>query len=1022
MKRLYTYLNIRVVFLCLTLLWASLVGAYNPMSITRGESGFIITPDYLAPYAAVLPTDFNDIAFAEDGTPLMDSVYLFLSVNLIGDPIPTCVILAKTGNAYMIDLDDESYRTSFVMGDKSRVISDVDGKRLYITGTASDACAGQGKESEGFFYIKGGDSEVVDIYLDNVSITTKSKTLPTASLNDWMGGYTQGMACPIAIGPNTTSLNTNTAFTARFHIRGNNVLTGGATTKTQPATDAITRILGELFYLSAAPIAIRPVVSVDGNLDMYKNMSAKITFDDVWPTSADGATTMHTNGFLGLPVEGDLGAPSIDLGNSKGMVEFNGGQYKFHTPRNNSMFFVSSMAICYRSISMFGISTIGTGSSSSAGTSQEEQGLGTIRDVIFNDGTFSTYPAEKVVTTTDPKDTTKVDVVVKGWYRDYTDLRVPYNTKIYGGTFNNCNVYRCDASGEQGVAPINSAGKTLCRTKTAINESDIIKGIYTGPALETGYGSASLTPIKEADGTYYLYPYVFEGCSQEPPVYHRNWVTVLPQMGIKDRLTMGGSVTVQEKTLDNNTLENAYLFFTRLNQYTIDSAQISVAGVNVTVAAAISLGGGEKTKYADVTNSKPYTIHHGLYSMLSFNSNQWNMISLPYDVHNIYVMETTTPRQKGEPLETYLKRQGKADGNLAQNIVTSLCPDIFSGKGSGVRMNLIDIATKQINCPPFPIIPYDGTNAATSHFYLYEQVCDDLQYMDYGDLITESSENLLAGYGFWNLETTETDYQTKWAQVGKPTMPTTAEEKAALEAKGLLGTYTDQDGNTHDETILMRAGKIYSLFLPSDSMQYWNGKYLIFEGYGPQTIQGRNHKNNYVNYEMLWDVVNDGEDDLNYLREMVALQGNITFSNDTTDEYIYMPTAGAKNLDETAPYLYDFERKELGHVVYPMQVYAMLNEKLAEKDTEITRRGVIRKVDVTTDACPVVGDVLLYAYSQAGSIMLASHAEQYVQVVGVDGRMLFAGQLHDGEQKHIPATAGVYVVRSNDQAIKLLVP
>ncbi len=1021
MKQAFTNIfSLLLCNICVVMLLSTASVQLQAQTLTRDG---IVEDEYKWLLGNDLPSDFNEAVFDASGNPTMHLLMIITELTNLPDyyiemgygPGKYMILATTTGTAYSL-IPYAQPMTTFCYSNA------LAGGRVYLTGTYDEASAGVGNETEGFLYFKGGKGETLDLYLHDFNIKTKSKLLDGQSMNQWLRGYILGNSSPIAIG--STSDDTNAPYQVNFHIRGENRLVGGATSKVGDTGDPFANILADVLYISSASIAVRPIPDVPAEdadkevvltgLERYRNIATKLVFDDVWPISAtDPTATMHTNGVLDLPVEGDLGAPSVDLGNSKGQVEFNGGRYKFHTPRTNSMFYVSSMAICYRQTTLKGFTTIGVGSSMSTGTASEETGTKGFRDVVFNDGTFSTYPAEKKVTTTNPKDTTKVDVVQRGWYVHNTDLRVPYNARIYGGTFTNCDVYRCDGSGEQGVPPLyidplNPAiEKPQCRIKKEIDPAAIQNGVYVGDALESGYGSASLTPVKEADDKYYVYPYLVEGCDPTPPVYSRNWVTLIPKMGYEGLLTMGGDQMVYSKTVDKTKdLTNKYLFYARLNEYTKKYAAVMLAGFEVEVGLAINMivndARNPELEFAQVTNTGTYTIDQGLYTMLSFPSNEWQLISFPYDVHRVWVMETTKDQcgqndtiGPNETVDEFLVRQGKADGKLAQNIVTSLCPDIFSGKGSGVNMNLIDIATEQINCPPFQLTHYNGkngaaSNAAQAHYYLYEQI-----YPDDTDP-NNPMQDVASGWGIWNIGGGD-DLSANWKAV-EPIASTTP--------------YYDEGGNEiKDAQVLMKAGAIYNLFLPSGKDRYWDGKYLIFEGFGPQTIQGTDNHASYA------------DESFDYGKQFI-FQGNRTFANFMYDTEmagdIFLPVREGGG-DQAYHYTfkpYDNSVKKTVWI-HPCEVYGVTQEAGIES---ISMRGVItRKNDVVTGNTPVVGDVLLYAYSQAGGLLIDSRADQYVQVVGIDGRTLFAGQLHDGEQKRIPATTGVYIVRTDNQAIKLLV-
>ncbi len=937
----------------------------------------------------ILPSDYKEAIFDATDAPIMDSLYVIMS----DGEMDGCLIWSKDGDAYTIDLMDDS--NLFFVGMECRTLTNVGGKKLYFTGVCDTVSTGT-DDSEGFIYVKGTDGDKVDIYLHDFRIKSVDKTLGTKSFNDLMRGYMRGMACPIAIGTDGEMNDAANIFTTRFHIRGENRLTGGAASRMDPATSGVMQVLSNIMYMVASPIAIRPTMAEGVGKEDFSWKTAKLTFDDKWPTSVSDPTAfVRTNGILDLPVEGELGTPSIDLGNAQGQCEFDGGQYMFHTPRNNSMFYVCTMAICYKYMSLMGSSTYGIGSSVSTGSSSDNL-YQYKNDVIIHDGTFMTHPATTCLTS--PKDSIKVNVVARGWYKDSTDLRLPFNAKINGGTFNNCRPYRCDASGEQGMTPQNSVGELLGRDTIEVAAPQ--NGVSALPAdvatQYPAYGGSSLTPVLK-DGKYYVYPYL-PGIPYDdaPTDIVRNWVTLIPQLGMDSMLTMGGDVTVEFETKDGTErpIHNSYLFYAELSKETRDNASVNI-GIPITVDMAYRYGGDS---IPDIRNESPYVIEKALYSMLPFYSNQWYTICMPYNVQRIYVMETTdTQRQAGESLTDFLVRQGEADGKLAQQIITSLCPDIFSKKGSGVNMNLIEIAKTQIDCPPYRLIPFNpsiaGHDRDNANFYLYEQVSapdpEDPEAMD-SYVVPDG------GVGLWNLNDKNV-YTKQW----QPAFPRTITNDEDENIEGSL------------DSVWMQRGRIYSIFLPAGEDRYWDGKYLIFEGEGPQTVNGKPVDGMFMTQEQVsfdnWGI------------NAVALQGNNTFGN-----YFARSENGPIFIPEksTSPSIYYTFRKETtdSTLIRPLKVYAVSPN--GQDIVEMTSRGIIRRsdlIDNTTSHQPIVGDILLEAYTHQDNIILTSHAEQYVQVVSVDGRMLFAGLLHDGEQKQIATKRGVYIVRSEEQAIKLLV-
>ena len=902
-----------------------------------GSSGIECTNDDARTYfTSLFENQFPDLynhTFDVAGTSaVFDSLYL---VTPIDDEVFT-IVFGRDGNKYKWAGEADA------VNDGNRIISNVDGKYLYFSGTCRNASAGTGVEREGFFQIEGHEAENVHLCLGGLNIKTKPKSV-SMSFNDMMKPM-HGMSCPVVISTDAETDN----FHVWFHVRGENILTGGAKTQIN-ANDGktSTQLLASIIDMVGSPVAIRPMAELRND---YMAQKAQLHFDDLWPVSAaDRTFTKRVNGMLDLAVEDNLGTPAIDLGNANGSCMFNGGRYVMHAPCSNSMFYVCSMSVCYKMMTLSGMSFLGVGSSMSTGSSEDESRK-YFNDVIINDGTFTTHTAS-------------TDAVNKGWYRKMTDLRLPYNTKIEGGTFNNCDVYACDASAEHGIAPQNSAGKRLCRVERTVEATDIDPVLKTKKTPVAGYGSESLTPTDDNKIFIYLPD---QDCEDKDEDYTRNWVTVIPKMGYEGVLTMGGDVTVYDRTLDDKPMHTSYMLYARLNDYTKRNAEINLANHHVKVLTAIQ--GAENKEFSGITNPGTFTIDKAIYMMLSFNSNEWNTLVAPFDVHHIYVLETTdTQKQTAESLDDFLIRQGTADGELAQTIVTSLCPDILSGKGSGVDMTLSDICTQQLGKTPFEINAYNpnvlGHDATYSHFYLYRQKhkagADD-------DELAE------IGVGEWDLRT-DSD-ATQFSRIGER-----------------------WDYVTPNNGVWMRRGRIYSIFLPADNNRYWDGKYLIFEGLGPQTLN-----NSHTPL-----VSGDAPDD-----QTVVLQGNNTFHNDTMHTTLFVPVR-KENTQE-----YDFLRKEASekYINLPGQVYAVVSDNNIDKVDMITRNGMIvwRKENTENTGLAAVEDNMLAVSMAEDAICMQAFVKQEVAVFAVDGTLLWQGTLPAGATHRLSVSNGVYIVHCVD--------
>ncbi|MBO7258835.1 MAG: hypothetical protein J6U94_02070 [Paludibacteraceae bacterium] len=870
-------------------------------------------------------------------------------------------------------------------------LNNIHNKKLYFTGTVDEAYAGAGKESEGFIHLKGTDTEKAHIYLDNFSIKkVKNKTIEI-SLNDILSSGLPGMAAPIAV--SSAGFNKNNPMEVAFHIRGNNKLVGGAKTNfsmkalsgdessEETTNSMIFSMLLYLLNMNASPITVRPEPTDEG-IDGIKNKTCSLTFDDKWISAG---TEIRTNGLLDLPTTRDgREAPAINLGNAYGRCSFDGGQYKLATAVSNNMFYVSSMSIAYRMVDIIGIKIYGLGTTMATPASDNTVPF----TLKINNGTFSVYSAEDI------KDS--IDVVAHGWYKSYDDMRLPIKTIIDGGSFNSY-VYACDASAEQGTVALNSNGDPLCRAGYEVSEPNSTTGLSALNLPEYPYyGTQSLTPVQEGS-QWWVYPYLpGTDCEDRESEHIYNWVTVIPQMGASMmNVTMGGDVEVL--TEDPNSLlprKNNYFFYTRLNKYTKLNGTVEIAGIPIPIYKAIELGG--EYEFTKVTNTEDYKIEHGLYTMLSFNSNTWATICPPFDVHNIYVIETLPDEKLAEHgltqadkgTEKFLKAQGKCDAVLAQGIVTSLLPDILSKKGSGVGMNLIDICRNTLGIEPYKLTHYNpnlpGHSSKEANYYLYEQKHDADEWEIFSGAWTKAN----------NLE----DYADKWVY--------------ATPVEG--NTYTDQNGNTLTAPILMKRDSVYSIFLPAGKDKYWDGKYLIFEGYGPQEMHG-----SQTAEDAKWNAFI--MEDWGYSNDQFFLAGNSSFTNlhiETADDLVFFPDTDGKK--------HDYVRANVGDSILPWQAYMAMNQYNTETYATLSALSPSRnavqaapQADELTNI-PLVKDRSLIAYEQEG-LVLCAYTKQQIAVYGVDGILVWKSEMKEGEQQHLSIPAGVYIIQGEQETTKIVV-
>lgn len=904
--------------------------------------------------------------------------------------------------------------------------------------------------------------------------------------------FVEGSASPFAFKSNSQELN-GMAFNVHIHSNGTNTITGGApasfknTGKEMAGLLSMANMSGNkdladlvndlaimfeaVVRFSSAPFAVRPsakMIAKDA-IDDYEYTCTRLFFDDIW---TDGTT--RTNGLMQMPVVGDeIDAPSIDLGTPNGQVEFNGGRYKFHTPVSNkkNMFYVATMAICYREFKVtmpfINQQITYTGLGTSVGWGPQQNRSDYYRNVIIRDGTFSTYSAE--AWKNPARGDYATDAVANGWYKHYTDLRLPYNTSILGGSFpDETYVYRCDAAAEAGVDPVyiyqadeNSTPEftALCIRKevaapslsetfvTGQNTPVVVDNdkeqelLFTvnGTSTKWNYGHNSMM----ADNNGLLWLYVPGDCHVNY-TYVRNYVTALCPFGEKKSgttmLSMGGDVEAKSLYQDNVKfpMKNAYLLYAQLGYYTVQYAGVNLGGLYRTLSeeyqietnkhhnfSPATINGpatvGKKivttdttgVVFAEITNTDSYQIEYGQYMMLPARSNEWMLISPPFDVANVYILETTDERGNFSWTDAqwseYYIRQGEADGDMAQELVTSVLPDVFSGRGSGVLRPLPDILNS-INAKTklTKLTHYDGSNFMTANYYLNEMIYD-------------------AAPNKWNKEDNINKYGNKWAPAPAQSTPDfltiTSEDPDCDfydddcdDITNVL-PYRKQDGSLQEQQwVVMKHDSVYSMFFPGGNNRFYNYKYLILEGYGPQSIKGANAHLTFTHPNTSSSIYHNHPGD-----DYIALQGNTTFANDTITELssahpLFYSRRTQSGSYPTGSIVYDFVPvTKSTQTVLPTRVYMVSNNNSSVKAT----MPAIKHNTTDLNNIPTLADDAVRVWTDNG-IYISAIISQHISVYTLDGRTLWSGEVSEGTTQFVPADRGMYVVQGETTAVKVV--
>ena len=947
---------------------------------------------------------------------------------------PCFIYKAKDDQSgYELHKYEENTNTQFkVLLDGTDVIP-VDGQLdIYMTGFCPYASTGYTKAFEGVWYFQGNAGETLNVYLEDCHIYSRNKTedghpfQSKADGNTFTESYVRGSGGVLVFECDEMSNKTN-PFKVNIHTRGNNVLKSNH--------GCFFDILGYRAYQVSSPIQIHL------KNETYVNGSAtELTFDDLWPNS-----TTRTNGYLALKKQVN-NAPSIDMGNANTIVNFRGGQVHLENAQIVSINYQTTLAICYRSGKMGGIEfpfAHGIGTDDVGGTVNFYDGTTTVERMFVK-------PEYRQYYLMDEGDPT------------YTScLRTPKNTFVYGGS--HCMMRACSNPTSKGGAPsdgTNQLGKfeyTLT-ANDVVDENSKLATINDFPntCLETYYTTTngyendtySLNSVTPKDGKLSLWlPDVCDDYEVKPEVDMdtRFWAACMTKISAEaggQGGEVGGPTTIEENTEVQNML------YCKMDEYIYDAitaedyqAPVQVPSTSDYQRIPISVEGYDEGQEIQkvlqnyVTNENDYTIKDRVYYVTTATADMWMAFTPPFDVEKVYVIESYSEKElqkvKSSDIQitkrqAVMKEQAKHNADFAAFYGVSMALyskssiafwDIYNNFIAWAKQedkNNIDSKGNPLYTDgsydlrgKYLLQHYDGTNAAASNYYLYENA------------------------GNWTLSGDDDGvFETQWQ-------------------------YPDES-----DGILMNKGVTYSMLFPyctgcgkeesitkREFWDYWSGKYIIFEsvaGAGIKDADGNSightiKGSNYVAAEdpdagKKGDWVLEGLDDSG---TDAIVTGNSTFSKMITteselytydNEMISMETF-YRNVnwdDETGD--------EIEHTatILPTSAFLLATLPTPKQIQGVTRDGKIMYRNngnggngdggVTTGGgnVPTVGggnDLFITAIS--GGINVAVAAPQYVRVISSTGIVLFNGMVQSSVNVFLPLN-GIYVVSGENEVQKIL--
>ncbi len=978
--------------------------------------------------------------FDKNGKTLFDELYVFgetvssdrttsikaATDNAVGTAVTPCYVFKKGTDGISYDYD----RTIDNVGTGSKKLpsegthnwTTTGSLKLYFTGWCPFGSNGKDKNDEGIIYIKGAAGTSVDIYLENCYLYARKHTPNGESIpKDNMPNYTgkennpsYGSASAIVV-ECTSTQNAKNPFYVSVHSMGENILYSemgcSAHQKVFAIKDSYVGQYSASFY-------VRPTAD---------NSYTTLTFDDKWPTDVTNMTQhRRTNGYLRFQ-KSSRNSPSIDIGNANTIVNFNGGQIELQNsqPAGNG-YYENTLAICHRTgdAVVFGV--------------RLNYGYGICADgvggtVNFNDGSVNT-------------------IKFKPWKEEYnayyepldkdgnsTALRCPKNTFVFGGTHNS-DIQACNAVSAPGASPTDGIcalvkadhlvdnrfidtgtrlvqpgfypfDETLCTVGPEIGKTlSAYYALHSDKYANGKYGAESITPDKDG------YVHLWVPGEGRKSYNITPWIVAMTEITAKNNipgssgeLTMGGPQVVPtgESEMVNN------LMYAKLDGYMAPILQHKILG-QYTYKVPLQKPESRDYQYVtpedvgteyynSITNDEDYIISQTIYYITPIvEADKWFAFCPPFDVSNVYVLESYPEAvlSKNNSRADALNEQAKSNLDASAIIASKIALAIESGSNVGYTTcynAFIDYAYHRDTTSKAYPRPVKGYSKYASTDYKTNYVGQRL-------LTAFSKGNWDAEYFLYKSQNNTwkfdgTNFTTDW-QIAAPVTK-------------MIGT--------NERPVVMEAGNIYALMFPYCSncegvdeygtpierteWDYWTGKLLIMEGFGPQTIKG---KNNHTTTTAPYSTPNSA-----------VLRGNPTFA----DLQVEQPNAYfqvGKNVFEHST------NAQMGKIqvggVFVLANGSVPSAAPANAKYIHVRSGLVtydQETETTTGVPTIAGGRTLIVNSVDGGLTVIPVVPQQVGIYGSAGQLIASDYMTDETTLSLPA--GIYMVRGEKETAKVIV-
>ena len=929
-------------------------------------------------------------AFDQAGNALFDRLYIFaLTEGTEEDALTTpCLIYEKnsatsyTKSNTEIKIDNNNNKSAAL-----KINLQLQGnKKLYFTGYCPYGATG-GTEDNGVVHLIGG-AQTVDIYLDSLQLYARAKKDGTIKIDEdtklTNGAYfAQGSGGVFVIESNST--DASHPFNVNIHARGNNTLASQNGSTINVNVSDVNLKDSPKHY--SAPIEVLPTSAYS---------ATNLTIDDLWPNEEQ-----HTKGVLVLKEWADDKANiSIGLGNALTQLQLAGAQLYMRDVAYHTTTYTASKNGVTVSILAYGVTSGNTKYSPKRNANNQ---------IALTDGTYNSLLSNSI--------------------QLYTK-----RLTIDGGTYN-ADIQHFSDETKQESTFYNADGKELYKVTVddATQYGVIANGKYTVtnfaemvdaffPHAGVNYQMAnSPTPYHAPLSAYYVGTKTYGHSSWAPkndqltlwlPKIDCNavkipWQICAPSFVAQvsgENMPLGGRIQkIDGCPMPEHTNQYTvdYLLYMQMDDYTKEA--LPSYSLKQSNAIEVKIALEDDAMYNTIDNESDYEIQKKVYMLMPIEAAKWTLITPPFDVANVYIIESYPEAQlikdfkgkRGRIPTEYIAAARQAQAQRLMDLYTFWYYEEkgigeafdFFGTGDGytngygrfvnawmeyeknanwkldatgdytpVVEKLIHFTGKKGTYP-------DGMNWLYANYYLYQSTSE------------------------WDYDYEKGKFTTQWDTVTTP-----------------LG----------GSEPIMRKGQTYAMHFPFNSLNgnhnpnetwdYWTGKYILVESTpGPHTISGKNKAVNQI--ENL---------DLSSETGTAVLQGNASFAEITPStsyaiwaleqrETSLSPAQGAliSNFKEPEGLRAIGVHYETGRVIY---------DSIPQEEPE---------QEIPTSIPTIMDGLSLVVETIDGGLRITPAQPQQVLLYNAAGQLILNQYLTSTKEVLLPA--GVYIIPTRTQQPKRVV-